>query len=84
MHGSTKVKRDINYDNIPDEAEIVAPVYQTEPFNYDELYEAMNELYPRYDSFNIGDIQNDKRFLGKFDGFDVAHAHMHIAHLAPM
>lgn len=65
MHGTTKVKRDISYDNIPDEAEIVAPVYQTEPLNYEELYEAMNELYPNYDSF--GDIQNDKRFLGKIE-----------------
>lgn len=76
MHGSTKVKRDVNYDNIPDEAEIVAPVYQTEPLNYEELYEAMNELYPNYDSLNIGDIQNEKRFLGKLER-DAAHCTAH-------
>lgn len=72
MHGSTKVKRDVNYDNIPDEVEMVAPVYQTEPLNYEELYETMNELYPNYDSLNTDDIQNDKRFLGKIK-CDVAH-----------
>lgn len=67
VHGATKVKREIGYDNIPDEPEIVAPVYQTEPLNYEELYEAMNELYPNYDSLNIDDIQNEKRFLGKIE-----------------
>lgn len=67
VHGSTKVKRDIsNYDTIPDEAELVAPVYQTEPLSYDELYETMNELYPNYDNLNIEGIQNEKRFLGEF------------------
>lgn len=67
VHGSTKVKRDIsNYDTIPDEAESVAPVYQTEPLSYDELYETMNELYPNYDNLNIEGIQNEKRFLGEF------------------
>lgn len=66
MHAVTKVKRDVNYDSMPDEAEIVAPVFQTEPLNYEELYETMNELYPNYDSLNIGDIQNEKRFLGEF------------------
>lgn len=77
MHGE-KVKRDINYANIPDGAEIVAPVYQTEPLNYDELYEAMNDLYPNYDSLNIGDIQNDKRFLGKLPQINSLSIIMHI------
>lgn len=61
VHGH-KVKRDVGYDDFPDESEILAPVYQMAPLNYDELRYVMSELYPNYGSDNI---QNEKRFLGK-------------------
>lgn len=60
MSNQGKVKRDIAYDG-SDGSEIVAPVYQTAPLDYSELHDAMDQLYDNY-----YDIQNEKRFLGKF------------------
>lgn len=60
-HGK-KVKRDISYDDLADDAELLEPVYQNEPLNYDELRYAMNELYPNYEK----DIHSQKRYLGEF------------------
>ena len=63
VHGS-KVKRDIGYDDFPDDSEILTPNYQTAPLNYDELRFAMNELYPSYENEIIHD--DEKRYLGKY------------------
>lgn len=60
-----KIKRDVSYEDFPDDSELLAPVYQTSPLNYDELRYIINELYPNYAT--NGDIQNEKRFLGKID-----------------
>lgn len=57
-HSSSKVKRDTNYDDFPDESEIDTQTYQAAPFNYNDL----NELYSYY---GMPDISNEKRFLGK-------------------
>lgn len=58
-----KVKRDVSYDDFPDDTEAMSPVYQNAPLNYDELRYVMNELYPSYAD---SDIPTGKRFLGKF------------------
>lgn len=59
-HSSSKVKRDTNYDDFPDESEIDTQTYQAAPFNYNDL----NELYSYY---GMPDISNEKRFLGKWN-----------------
>lgn len=62
VHGK-KVKREIAYDDFTDDAELLEPVYQNEPLNYDELRAAMNELYPNYEK-ELHD-PNQKRYLGE-------------------
>lgn len=55
---AAKVKRDTLYDS---NAEILEPVYQAAPMDYDKYNEIMSELYPYSDT----EIHDDKRFLGK-------------------
>lgn len=59
-HGK-KVKRDISYDDLSDDAELLEPVFQNEPLNYDELRYAMNDMYPEYEK----EIHSQKRYLGE-------------------
>lgn len=62
VHGK-KIKREITYDDFTDDAELLEPVFQNEPLNYDELRAAMNELYPNYEK-ELHD-PNQKRYLGE-------------------
>lgn len=63
VHGG-KTKRDVSYDDFPDDAEAMNLLYQNNPSNYDELKYMLNELYP---SYTDSDIHTGKRYLGKFD-----------------
>lgn len=60
VHGG-KNKRDVSYDDFPDDSEMIA--YQNSPANYDELRYMLGELYP---SYTDNDIRTGKRYLGKF------------------
>lgn len=65
VHGA-KTKRDLAYNDYPgSNSEILEPVYQASPIDYEELNEVMNQLYPYYDN----DIHEDKRFLGLYTFF---------------
>lgn len=61
VHGR-KIKREVTYDDFTDDTELLEPVYQNGPLNYDELRFAMNELYPNYEN----EIHDQKRYLGEF------------------
>lgn len=57
------VKRETIYDDYQNaNSEILEPVYQIPELDYDDLNQALNELYGNDDA----DIHEDKRFLGKY------------------
>lgn len=72
-HGGafSKVKRSIAYDEYPTiNSEMLEPVYQTPPLDYEELSRLMNELYPYQSEFaddfdSASDFHMQKRYLGK-------------------
>lgn len=57
------VKRESVYDDFQGSTngEILEPIYQIPEFDYDDLNQALNEIYANDDD----DIHEDKRFLGK-------------------
>lgn len=57
------VKRESVYDDFQGStnSEILEPLYQIPEFDYDDLNQALNEIYANDDD----DIHEDKRFLGK-------------------
>ncbi|XP_039435122.1 uncharacterized protein LOC120417227 isoform X2 [Culex pipiens pallens] len=63
-------KRELYYDEDPlgvDESgtpEVLEPVYQSAPLDYEELMEAMSEAYPYYVPGPDGNHIEEKRFLG--------------------
>ncbi|EDS39875.1 conserved hypothetical protein [Culex quinquefasciatus] len=67
-------KRELYYDEDPlgvDESgtpEVLEPVYQSAPLDYEELMEAMSEAYPYYVPGPDGNHIEEKRFLGEFAG----------------
>lgn len=48
--------------------EVLEPVYQSAPLDYEELMEAMSEAYPYYVPGPDGNHIEEKRFLGEFAG----------------
>lgn len=57
------VKRESIYDDYPGtNSEILEPIYQIPELDYDDLNQALNEIYANDDD----EIHEDKRFLGKF------------------
>lgn len=57
------VKRESNYDDYQgSNSEILEPIYQIPEIDYDDLNQALNELYGNDED---DDIHEDKRFLGK-------------------
>lgn len=56
------VKRESLYDDYQGtNSEILEPIYQVPEFDYDDLNQALNEIYANDDD----DMHADKRFLGK-------------------
>uniref|UniRef100_A0A8D8F3W0 Neuropeptide-like 1 n=1 Tax=Culex pipiens TaxID=7175 RepID=A0A8D8F3W0_CULPI len=68
-------KRELYYDEDPlgvDESgtpEVLEPVYQSAPLDYEELMEAMSEAYPYYVPGPDGNHIEEKRFLGSRSSF---------------
>lgn len=63
QHHLHMVKRESLYDDYQGStnSEILEPIYQIPEFDYDDLNQALNEIYANDDD----DIHEDKRFLGK-------------------
>ncbi|EAT35162.1 AAEL012640-PA, partial [Aedes aegypti] len=62
------LKRELYYDDetLDDSApEILEPVYQSSPLDYEELMEAMNEAYTPYYNSPADNHLEQKRYLGK-------------------
>lgn len=56
------VKRESLYDDYQGtNSEMLEPIYQIPELDYDDLNQALNEIY----SNDVDDIHEDKRFLGK-------------------
>ncbi|XP_055599554.1 uncharacterized protein LOC129748824 isoform X1 [Uranotaenia lowii] len=67
-HNGGRKKRELYYDEDPSlgeegAQEILEPVYQQTPLDYEELMEAMSEAYPYY-SVPVENHLEEKRFLG--------------------
>lgn len=68
-------KRELYYDedSLVDESgttpEVLEPVYQSAPLDYEELMEAMSEAYPFYVPGPDGNHIEEKRFLGSRSSF---------------
>uniref|UniRef100_A0A182PSC5 Neuropeptide-like 1 n=1 Tax=Anopheles epiroticus TaxID=199890 RepID=A0A182PSC5_9DIPT len=55
-------KRSLYYDELEESSpEVLEPVFQTAPLDYEELVDAMVQTYPLYNADNHGEV---KRFLG--------------------
>ncbi|XP_050069639.1 neuropeptide-like precursor 1 isoform X1 [Anopheles maculipalpis] len=60
--GGGRKKRSLYYDELEESSpEVLEPVYQTAPLDYEELMEAMVQTYPLYSTDNH---LEEKRFLG--------------------
>ncbi|XP_050094240.1 uncharacterized protein LOC126576963 isoform X1 [Anopheles aquasalis] len=60
--GHGRKKRELYYDELEESSpEVLEPVYQTAPLDYEELVEAMAQTYPLYNPENH---LEEKRFLG--------------------
>ncbi|XP_035898183.1 neuropeptide-like 1 isoform X4 [Anopheles stephensi] len=61
--GGGRKKRSLYYDELEESSpEVLEPVYQTAPLDYEELMEAMVQTYPLYSTDNH---LEEKRFLGR-------------------
>ncbi|XP_049543704.1 neuropeptide-like 1 isoform X3 [Anopheles darlingi] len=61
--GHGRKKRELYYDELEESSpEVLEPVYQTAPLDYEELVEAMAQTYPLYNPENH---LEEKRFLGR-------------------
>lgn len=68
-NGGGRKKRELYYEDetLDDSApEILEPVYQSAPLDYEELMEAMNEAYTPYYNSPVGNHVEEKRYLGKW------------------
>ncbi|KXJ80511.1 hypothetical protein RP20_CCG023920 [Aedes albopictus] len=68
-NGGGRKKRELYYEDetLDDSApEILEPVYQSAPLDYEELMEAMNEAYTPYYNNPVGNHVEEKRYLGKW------------------
>nr|XP_029721521.1 uncharacterized protein LOC109398506 isoform X2 [Aedes albopictus] len=71
-NGGGRKKRELYYEDetLDDSApEILEPVYQSAPLDYEELMEAMNEAYTPYYNSPVGNHVEEKRYLGSRSSF---------------
>ncbi|XP_062698398.1 uncharacterized protein LOC109398506 isoform X2 [Aedes albopictus] len=75
-NGGGRKKRELYYEDetLDDSApEILEPVYQSAPLDYEELMEAMNEAYTPYYNSPVGNHVEEKRYLGSLARAGILH-----------